>query len=65
MARRSTPERIEAAKREATLRRLELAGMPRERGEAAVAAWETAQGGRSLSSDDWDAAYQAIAAQAG
>jgi hypothetical protein len=61
MARRSTPERLEAAKREGTVRRLELAGMPRERAEAALRAWETALGGRELSSDEWDAAYREIA----
>jgi hypothetical protein len=61
MARRSTPERLEDAKREGTLRRLELAGMPRDRAEAALRAWETAH---DWPERDWDAAYREIAGQA-
>jgi hypothetical protein len=60
MSRRANPERIATAQREATVRRLELGGMLRDRAVAAVAAWERAHDGPER---DWEAAYRAIAAQ--
>jgi hypothetical protein len=42
VSRRSTPQRLEAAKRAATLERLISAGMLRDRAAAALAAWEAA-----------------------
>jgi hypothetical protein len=65
MARRSTPERLDVARRAATIERLVSDGMLRDAATAAVAAWEarTAQDGRARSSDDWDAAYREIAAK--
>ena len=63
MSRRSTPERLEQARRSATLARLVSAGMLPDRAAAALAAWEAsaAQDGRAIVADDWDAAYRKIA----
>ena len=65
VARRSTPERLEQARRAATLARLVSAGMMPDRAAAALAAWEarTDQGGRTIAADDWDAAFREIAGQ--
>ena len=65
MSRRSTPERLEQARRSATLARLVSSGMLPDRAAAALAAWEarTAQDGRTIATEDWDAAYQEIAGQ--
>jgi hypothetical protein len=66
MARRSDPARICAARREATIRRLEGAGMLRQEAEAAVTAWEvrTAQDGVVIAADAWDAAYRKLSLSA-
>ena len=63
MSRRSTPERLEAARRAATLARIVSAGMLRERASVALAGWEAgkAQGGRTIVVDDWEVAYREIA----
>jgi hypothetical protein len=62
MSRRSTPERIDQARRSATLARLVSAGMLPDRAVAALAAWESgsAKEGRTMAADDWDAAYRTI-----
>ena len=64
MSRRSTPERLAQARRSATLVRLNSAGLLPDRAAAALAAWEarTAQDGRLIAADDWDAAYRDITA---
>jgi hypothetical protein len=64
MSRRSTPERLDTARRAAALARLVSAGMLTDRATAALAAWEarTAQDGRAVAVDDWEAAFQEIAA---
>lgn len=63
MSRPSTPERLQAAHRAATLARLVSAGLLPDRADAALAAWEarTTQNGRTIVADDWDAAYREIA----
>jgi len=65
MSRRSTPERIDQARRAATLARLISAGLPADRAIAALDAWaaRTARDHPSLSAEDWDAAYREIAPQ--
>ena len=63
MSRRSTPERLYAAGRAATIARLIGDGEPPDRAEAKVAAWEarnTAPG-----RPDWDVVYQAVSGQSG
>jgi hypothetical protein len=63
MSRRSTPERIDAARRAATLRRLETsAGMSAERAGEWVARWEAqaATEGRPRDGANWDAGYRWI-----
>jgi hypothetical protein len=65
MARKPDPQRIYEARREATIRRLEGAGMLRDAAEAAVTAWEvrTAQDGVVIAADNWYAAYREIVAE--
>jgi hypothetical protein len=65
MSRRSTPERLQAARRAATLARLVSAGMLPDRAAAALAAWEAraAHDGRTVAADDWDAAFREIVGQ--
>lgn len=67
MSRRSTPARLEQARRSATLARLVSAGMLPDRAAAALAAWEAraAQDGQTIDADDWDAAFREIAGQRG
>ena len=62
MSRRSTPERLEEARRSATLARLVSAGMLPDRSAAALAAWEARQArdARTIVADDWDTAYREI-----
>jgi hypothetical protein len=64
MARRSTPERLYIAHRSGTLERIVSAGVPRDRAEAALAAWEArmAREGRRRDDWPWDAAFREIAA---
>jgi hypothetical protein len=54
MARRSTPERIETARRAATIARLISSGRPSAESAALVAEWEAALG-RPPQRDDWEA----------
>jgi hypothetical protein len=56
MARRSTPGRLYAAKRAATLERLVSAGELRHRAEERLRAYEAAQ----PAPIDWEAAYRAL-----
>jgi hypothetical protein len=65
MSRRSTPERLEQARRSATLARLVSAGMLPDRAAAALAAWEArkVQDCRTIVADDWDGAYREIVGQ--
>ena len=62
MSRRSTPERLHAARREGTLRRLILAGELPDRAERLIVAWETEADGRNLEHDGtyWDAGWEWI-----
>jgi hypothetical protein len=62
MSRRSTPERLYAAGRAATINRLIGTGELPDRAEAQVAAWEaqTAQDGRPRDGAYWDAAWREI-----
>jgi hypothetical protein len=53
MARRSTPERIETARRAATIARLISSGRSAAESSALVAEWEAALG-RSPGRDDWE-----------
>lgn len=48
MARRSDPTRIDAARREATRQRLLSTGMPPDRVDSLMAAWEAEAGRRGL-----------------
>ena len=63
MSRRADPERIHAARREATLRRLIGEGELPERAEARIAAWEAEATQQGLERDGryWDAAWHWIA----
>jgi hypothetical protein len=63
-SRRSTAERLTQAHRSATLARLICAGMLPDRRCRCVSCVEarTAQEGRTVVADDWDAAYRDIAA---
>ena len=61
MSRRPDPARIDAARREATRRRLLSTGMLPERADALMAAWEAeaerrglADGGRYADENGWD-----------
>jgi hypothetical protein len=65
MSQRSTPERIDAARRVATRNRLIGQGMSAERAEHWIARWEAqaAQDGRQRDGAYWDAAYRWIAMQ--
>jgi hypothetical protein len=62
MARRSTPDWLDAARRAATLARLVSAGMSPDHAEAALDAWaaRTAPQGRLLTPAEWETAYQEI-----
>lgn len=65
MARRADPERIHAAQRAATVRRLELGGMSHERAEALVGRWEAVApaDGPQRGGAYWDAAWEWIEAR--
>jgi hypothetical protein len=65
MSRRSTPERLDAARRAATVRRLELEGELPEQAEALVAAWEAVSDAEAIQRDGayWDAGWAWIDAQ--
>lgn len=65
MSRRSTPERLYAAQRAATLERLVSAGMLRDRAEGAIAAYEarTAHDGRPRDAAYWEEAWRQITAE--
>jgi hypothetical protein len=60
MSRRSTPERLDTARREATVSRLISAGILRGRAEAELRAWKArvTREGRRLTPDDWEAAFR-------
>ena len=64
MTRRPTPERLYQAQRPATLERLVLAGMLRDRAEAAIAVYEvrTAEDGRPRDAAYWDAGWHELGA---
>jgi hypothetical protein len=63
MSRRADPERIDVARRAATLGRLVGDGVPNETAEAWIAAWdeEAARRGVSRGAEYWDAAWAWIA----
>jgi hypothetical protein len=63
VSRRSTPERLDAARRAATLARLVGAGELPERAEAWLARWEAETDGDGIPRDGgyWDAAWNWIA----
>jgi hypothetical protein len=63
LSRRSTPERLHAARREATLRRLIGEGELPDRAEAWIAAWETEAARKGIERDGryWDAGWAWIA----
>ena len=65
MSRRSTPERLDAARRAAALARLVSDGELPERAEAALARWESqaTKDGRVRDGGYWEAGYRWIAAQ--
>jgi len=62
VSRRSTPERLHAARREGTFRRLTLAGELPDRAERLIVAWETEADRLSLARDGryWDACWEWI-----
>jgi hypothetical protein len=62
MSRRSTPERLHAARREATLRRLIGEGELPQRAEAWITAWEAEAARQGMESDGayWDAGWEWI-----
>jgi hypothetical protein len=62
MSRRSTPERLDAARRAAALARLISDGELPEEAEAALRAWDhqAAQDGRERDGSYWEAAYRWI-----
>lgn len=62
MSRRSTPARLDEARRSATLARLISAGMLPDRAAGALAAYEvrTAQEGRPRDGAYWEAAWKEI-----
>jgi hypothetical protein len=64
MSRRSTPERLHAARRAAALARLISDGELPERADAALAAWEAqaAVDGRERDGGYWEAGYRWIQA---
>ena len=65
MSRRSTPERLDAARRAAALARLISDGELPEPAEAALASWESQaiRDGRERDGGYWEAGYRWIAAQ--
>ena len=65
MARRSTPERIEEARHQATRNRLIGVGMTEETADAWIDAWaaQAARDGVEHGAGYWDAAYHWIAEQ--
>jgi hypothetical protein len=67
VSRRADPERIQAARRAATVERLVGEGELRTRAETLVAAWEAqaGQGGLERGSAYWDAGWAWIAPQRG
>ncbi len=65
MSRRSTPERLAAARRAAILARLVSAGVLPDRAEAAIRRWEDAQGDRVRDAAYWDEAFVAITQRRG
>lgn len=62
MARRSTPARLEQARRSATIARLISSGMLPDRAADALRRWEAAQDG-PLALDDYDRAYRELTAR--
>jgi hypothetical protein len=66
MSRRSTPERLDAARREATLRRLIGEGELPDRAEAWIGEWEVeaARRGRERDGAYWEAGWAWIAERA-
>ena len=64
MARRSTPARLEEARRAATRNRLIGSGLSEERADALIAAWDAEAARRGLARDlwYWDDAWQWITA---
>lgn len=65
MSRRSTPERIDAAHRAGTRRRLTLEGVSEATADAWIAAWEAqaARDGQERGSAYWTAGWDWIAAE--
>ena len=65
MSRRSTPKRLEQARRSATLARIVSAGMLPDRAATALAQWEarTTQDAGTIGADDWDTAFHEIVGQ--
>lgn len=65
MSRRSTPERLDAAQRAGTRRRLTLDGLSETTADAWIAAWEgqAARDGLEHGSAYWDAAWEWIATE--
>ena len=65
MSRRSTPERLDHARREATVARLTGEHLTRETAEAWVAAWErqAPRDGLGDGAAYWDAAWEWLTAQ--
>jgi hypothetical protein len=65
MSRRSTPERLDAAHRAGTQRRLTLEGVSEATADAWIAAWEAqaARDGLQRGAAYWDAAWTWIAAE--
>ena len=64
MSRRSTPERLDATRRAATLARLVSGGLLPEQAEAALAAWARSQAGRARDAAYWDDAHARITGRA-
>ena len=62
MASRSTPARLEEARRAATRNRLIGDGLPEDRADALIAAWDSEAGSRGLPRDlrYWDGAWEWI-----
>lgn len=65
MSRRSTPERLHAARRAATVARLIGEGVSPDRAEAQVGAWEAEAARRGLAHDGryWDAGWEWMASR--